>query len=131
MKVSKLAPVLFAERIEPCLELWEKRLGFKTTVSVPEGDHLGFVILERDGVEVMYQTWQSAAEDIAELGEQARSSRQFLFLEIADLAAFERALAGIAPVVPKRTTFYGMTEVIIHDPAGHVIVFAEPTARAS
>jgi hypothetical protein len=86
-------------------------------------------MLERDGVVVMYQTWASAAEDIASLGEQARSSRPFLFLEIADLPAFERALAGIPLVVPKRTTFYGMTEVIIRDPAGNVIVFAEPTAK--
>lgn len=127
MTFRKLTPVLFVEHIEPCLELWEKRLGFARVASVPEGDRLGFALLMRDGIEVMYQTWESLEKDIAPLGREQRTQRQFLFIEVDDLAAVEKQLRGIEPVVPKRQTFYGMTEVIVRDAAGHVLVFAQKT----
>lgn len=128
MSVRKITPVLFVERIEPCLELWEGRLGFKRVAEVPEGDRLGFAMLERDGVELMYQSYASVAHDIAPLADEVRHSRQFLFIEVDDLPALEPKLAGQPEVVPKRETFYGMTEVIVRDAAGHVIVFAQPKA---
>jgi hypothetical protein len=56
--IKKLAPVLIVDRIEPLLPLWGA-LGFHRTAEVPHGEALGFVILERDGVEVMYQTRDS------------------------------------------------------------------------
>lgn len=124
--LKRLTPVLTVERIEPCVELWEKRLGFTRTAEVPEGDHLGFIILARDGIEIMYQTWSSLEQDIAPLGRDLRTSRQFLFIEVEDLAAIEAQLKGVAYVVPTRTTSYGMREVIIRDPAGHAITFAQP-----
>jgi len=130
MSFKSLTPVLFAERIEPCVELWEKRLGFMRVADVAEEDHLGFAMLSRDGIVVMYQTWSSAAQDIAPLADEVRAGRQFLFVEVADLSAIEEQLRGIDYLIPKRRTFYGMTEVIIRDPAGHVLLFAqrEPAA---
>ena len=56
MKMNRLTPVLMVEAIEPCLPFWVDRLGFSKTVEVPHGDRLGFAILVRDGVELMYQT---------------------------------------------------------------------------
>jgi catechol 2,3-dioxygenase-like lactoylglutathione lyase family enzyme len=125
VKVNKLTPVLFVKSIEPCVDFWEKRLGFVRVAEVPEGDHLGFVLLVRDGVEVMYQTWSSVGEDIPPLGREVMTSRQFLYVDVDDLAAFETALAGIDYLLPKRKTFYGATEVIVRDPAGHVVTFAQ------
>lgn len=46
------------------------------------------------------------------------------------IAAIETQLKGIEYVVPKRDTFYGMTEVIVRDPAGHVVAFAQQTKRS-
>ena len=62
--IKKLTPVLMVDAIEPCLPLWVDRLGWNKTVEVPEGDRLGFVILEKDGAEVMYQTWESVEKDV-------------------------------------------------------------------
>ena len=129
MKVNKLTPVLFVKRIEPSVDFWEKRLGFSRVVEVPEGDHLGFVLMVRDGIEVMYQTWSSVGADIPPLEREAMTSRQFLYVDVDELAAFETALAGIDYVLPKRKTFYGATEVIVREPGGHVVVFAQ-TATA-
>lgn len=127
MKVRQLAPVLLVEEIEPVLSFWE-RLGFERTAEVPEGDRLGFVILERDGVQVMYQSRESVRRDIAPLAESPANA-SFLFITVDDLDAFERNI-DVTPVVPRRRTFYGADELIVRDAAGNVVTFAqfdEPT----
>ena len=122
--VKKLTPVLYVEAIEPCLDLWVKRLGFEKTVEMPEGDRLGFVILVKDGVEVMYQSRASVAKDVPAFANRSPGQTN-LFIEVEDLAAVERAVKGMTLALPRRKTFYGATEIGVQDPAGNVVVFAE------
>lgn len=124
MKISKLTPVLMVEAIEPVLDFWVKRLGFSKTTEVPHEGHLGFVILERDGIEIMYQTRASVAADIAPLASSPMKG-SFLFFQVDDLDAIEKALKGITPVVPRRKTFYGADELIVREPAGNIVTFAQ------
>ena len=49
---ESLTPVVYVERIEPCLDFWIERLGFRVTAEVREGRNLGFVLLARDEVVV-------------------------------------------------------------------------------
>ena len=127
MKFNRLTPVLMVEAIEPCLPFWIDRLGFEKTAEVPHGDSLGFAILNRDNVEVMYQTRQSVQDDIAPLASSPMKG-SFLFIGVEDLNAIEQALSGIEPVVPRRKTFYGADELIVKEPGGNVVTFAEFTA---
>lgn len=120
--MKKLTPVLFVEAIEPVLPFWVDRLGFETIAEVPEGDRLGFVILKRGDVEIMYQTRESVAGDIPPLADSPMRG-SFLFVEVEDLDAVEHALQGVEPVVPRRTTFYGADELIVREPAGNVVTF--------
>lgn len=122
--MKKLTPVLYVEHIEPALPFWVDRLGFQQVMEVPEGDALGFVILAKDGVEVMYQTRASVANDIPALANTPMRG-SLLFIEVGDLDAIERALQGIEPVVPRRTTFYGADELVVREPAGNVVTFAQ------
>lgn len=126
MKLKKLAPILIVDRIEPLLPLWDA-LGFRRTVEVPHGDALGFVILERDGIEVMYQTRASVGADDPRVLEGAHApGTTALFLEVDDLDAFVSALPqGTDVVNARRQTFYGSTETIVRDGAGNVITFAQ------
>lgn len=73
----------------------------------------------------MYQSRASVAADLPSLA--ADEYRTVLFIEVDDLDAVERSMEGIEVVQPRRTTFYGMTEIGIHEPGGNVIVFAQPT----
>ena len=59
----KITAVLIVEEIEKSLEFWVDRMGFTKTVEVPEGDRVGFVILVRDGAELMMQTLASVRKD--------------------------------------------------------------------
>jgi uncharacterized glyoxalase superfamily protein PhnB len=128
MQMKKLTPVLTVDRVEPCAEFWTSRLGFRRTAEVPHGDALGFVILEKDGVEVMYQSRASVAADLPALAEERH--RTVLFIEIDDLDAVERAMDGVEVVNPRRRTFYGMEEIAVREPGGSVVVFAQPAAES-
>ena len=130
--MRKLTPVLIVEAIEPCLSFWVDRLGFAKTAEVTEGDRLGFVILAKDGVEVMYQTVASVQHDAPSvLGGHSGVGRPSaaLFMEVSDVSAIEQAVGGLEHVVPRRTTFYGTDEVGVREPAGHVVIFAQQVAQ--
>lgn len=120
----KLTPVLFVEEIEPCLGFWVDRLGFEKTVEVPEGNKLGFVILVKDNVEIMLQSYASADKDVPSLAKEFRQSRTFLYVEVPDLDAIAAKLKDARVVMPLRKTFYGMKEISVREPGGHVVCFA-------
>jgi hypothetical protein len=122
---KKLTPVLMVDAIEPCLPLWIDQLGWTKTVEVPEGDKLGFVILAKDGVEVMYQTYASVEKDTGKPLKRAVGTSVALFLEVSDLDAIEKQLRGVPLVLPRRRTFYGMDEVGVAEAGGHTVVFAQ------
>lgn len=123
--MKKLTPVLVVDRVEACAEFWTGRLGFARTAEVPHGGELGFVILERGGVELMYQSRASVADDLPPLA--ADEYRTVLFIEVDDLDAVERAMQGVEVVQTRRTTFYGTTEIGIREPGGNVVIFAQRT----
>ncbi len=122
--IKKITSVLYVESIEPCLDLWIKRLGFEQTVTVPEGDKLGFAILAKDGVEVMYQTRDSVAKDVPAFASR-QPGQTNLFIEVASIDEVEKAMKGITLLLPRRKTFYGATEIGVQDAAENVIMFAE------
>lgn len=123
-KMKKLTPVLYVEAIEPVLSFWEDRLGFERTIEVPQDDRLGFVAFTKDGVEIMYQTRASIAADVPQLSETPMGGA-LLFIEVDDIDAVEAALEGVEHVHPRRTTFYGATEIIVREPGGNAVTFAE------
>lgn len=132
-EMRKLSPLLTVEAIEPCLPFWVERLGFAKTVEVPDGSSLGFVILAKDGVEIMYQSRASVAKDIPPMASGAAGAMPAmgLFIEVGDIDAVEQSLSGVPHVIPRRKTFYGMDEVVVRDPGGYVVVFAQPTAATA
>lgn len=123
--MKKLTPVLYVDDIEKNLPFWVDRLGFEKTVEVPHEDRLGFVILQKGNVEVMYQSMASLETDLPAVLENARNSRNFLYIEVGNLEDVISKLEGMDVVVPKRKTFYGATEIAYHDPSGHIICFAQ------
>jgi uncharacterized glyoxalase superfamily protein PhnB len=126
ISIKKLTPVLVVDAIEPCLSFWTDRLGFEKTVEVPEGDQLGFVILVKDDIEVMYQTWASVKNDIPKLAEGAPKHQTVLYIEVSDVDLVEKALKGTTVVVPRRQTFYGMDEIGVREPGGNLVLFSQP-----
>ena len=123
----KITSVLLVDEIEKSLPFWVERMGFEKTVEVPEGDRLGFVILVRDGAELMLQTIASARKDAPVFVPEVPASRASLFIEVEDFADVLKRLAGYPVALAERTTFYGMREIGVIEPGGHNAIFAART----
>ncbi len=120
----KITPVLIVEEIERSLPFWIDRMGFVKTVDVPDGDRLGFVIVVRDGAELMLQTIESVRKDVPQFAPKARSNDVGLFIEVDDFDDVLKRLEGYPIALAERTTFYGMREIGVYEPSGHTIIFA-------
>jgi uncharacterized glyoxalase superfamily protein PhnB len=127
-EVKKITPLLFAEEIEPCIQFWTKKIGFQKTIEVPEGNKIGFVMLEKNGLELMYQNFASVDKDNAIIGAAVRKGPSFLYVEVADIDATLGAIKGAEIVMPMRTTFYQSKEFGVRDPVGHYLIFAQQGA---
>jgi uncharacterized glyoxalase superfamily protein PhnB len=126
--MQSLTPILIVDAIELCLDFW-KRLGFSVTIEVPEGDALGFVILNNGPVEVMYQTRASVAKDVPSMAKFPSSS--ILYIHVTNIDEIIAAVSGAPVLIPKRTTFYGATEYSVQEPGGSAVSFSEVSAHAS
>ncbi len=117
--MKKLTPVLCVENIEACLPFWVEHLGFEKTMEVPEGDGLGFVCLVNGNVEVMLQSNASIEKDVPALAREP--FRAALYIEVDDFEPIAAIAEKLDVVVPRRTTFYGATEIGVRDPAGNIL----------
>lgn len=125
MLVKKITPVLFVPEVEACVKFWVDRFGFEKTVEVPEGGKLGFAMLQKGNVELMYQSYASADKDVTNISQQVRKGPTFLYVEVDSLNETIASIQGSEVVMPVRDTFYGSKEIGIKDPAGHHITFAQ------
>ena len=122
--VRKLTPILLVDRIEPCLPFWVDRLGFKITAELPHEGRLGFVILVRDGAEVMYETRALMENDIPELAGGSIPGSTILYFDVSNIEDTMRRLEGVEIVVPLRQTTYGRAEIFVREPAGNIVAFS-------
>jgi uncharacterized glyoxalase superfamily protein PhnB len=120
--MNKITANLIVDSIPEGLRFWVDRLGFEKTVEVPHEKEIGFVILKRGGVELMLQSRASLRGDIPAAAEGPHHAT--LYIEVPDLAPIRKALEGWPQVMPERTTFYGAREIIVKDPAGHLVLFS-------
>ena len=127
---QKLTPVYVVDWIEPCVDFWVGRFGFTKTVEVPEGDHLGFVALSRDGVEIMYQSRTSLVRDVPDLGHFPLDDSSIGYIEVGSLDEVLDKLDGVEVAIPVRKTFYGTTEIGIRGPGGRIVIFSARQAGA-
>ena len=129
--INKSTPILHVASVEPAVKFWTERFGFKATIEVPEGDHIGFVALEKNGIELMYQTYSGMKADPANpLANAVEKGPTFLFMEVPDIQQTIRSLKGAEIVQGLHDTFYGSKEVIAREPGGHYVIFSQlPAAK--
>lgn len=125
---KSLTPVLIVDEVEPCVQFWMDRLGFEKPQDVPGDDgKLVFAILQKDGIEIMYQTKKSVADDSPSQKGELTGHSTVLFITVpsmGDLDAIEKAVKGAPMVKERHQTFYGSTEFYIREPGGNVVGFA-------
>lgn len=125
MTIKKITPVLLVDEVEPCVGFWKERLGFEVAIEVPEGDKIGFVSLQKEGVELMYQSYASVEKDTSYSAQGYVKGPSFLYIEVDSLDDVIAATKSASVVMPERKAFYGAREIGVRDPAGHVLTFAQ------
>jgi uncharacterized glyoxalase superfamily protein PhnB len=126
MALTHLTPVLIVDHVEPCIQFWVDRFGFTATNQVPgENGRLVFASIDKDGVELMYQTRASVLAEAPEQAAELNGRSIVLFIAVDDFDAAELALAGAPVVKPRHQTFYGSTEIYVREPGGHTVGFAK------
>ncbi|MBI4816363.1 MAG: VOC family protein [Deltaproteobacteria bacterium] len=123
--LKKLTPVIVVEEIEPHLSFWVDLLGFEIAIEVLEGERLGFVILAKDGVELMMQSRASLRVDNPKIAGEPYREHTPLYFEVDDLDGIKRALVGADVLIAERTTFYRARETIVRTSYGQVVTFAQ------
>ena len=123
----KITAVLVVASIETSLPFWTGRMGFEKIAEVPEGDHIGFVILMQNGVELMLQSTDSVRKDVPQFA-PVLSGPSSLFVEVDDFEDTLKRLSDYPIAMPERTTFYGMREIGVREPGGHIVIFAARVA---
>src|SRR5438309_4353579 len=124
--INKSTPILHVKAVEPSLKFWTERFGFKATIQVPEGDHIGFAAIENGSIELMFQTYEGMKGDANNpLAKAVDQGPSFIFMEVPDINAVIDALKGAEIVQGLHETFYKSKEVVAKEPGGHFVIFSE------
>ena len=125
-RLKQLTPVLVVESVEPCIRFWSDRFGFKSANEVPGPDgKLIFASVQKEGVEVMYQTRSSVIAERPDAAAELVGHSVALFLTVDNLDPVEKAVAGAPVVKARHKTFYGSTELYVREPGGNIVGFAQ------
>jgi hypothetical protein len=128
--MKSITPLITVDAIEPCLPFWTDKMGFEVTVTVPHEDAIGFAILKKGDLELMYQTRASIDADLGEsgapagLGTEMAEGTSTLYITVDSLDELLPALGDTEVVVPRRKTFYGADEIFVRPPCGTVVGLA-------
>ena len=122
--INKSTPILHVKTVEPGLKFWTERFGFRPTIQVPEGDHIGFAAIDNGTVELMYQTYQGM-KDSGPLSQAAEQGPSFIFMEVPDIYAISKALHQTEIVQDIHETPYGAKEIVAKEPGGHYVIFSQ------
>ena len=101
--MTKLTPVLTVDRIEPSLEFWTKRLGFRKMAEVGEKGALDFVMDVPLKVTVEIGGARMLVRDVLQLGKGSIVELDRMTGEPADVLVNERLVArGEVTVIDER-----------------------------
>ncbi|MES2428426.1 MAG: VOC family protein [Bacteroidota bacterium] len=123
--METLAPNIFTRDMKATVAFYEQ-LGFKITMSVPEdGDDQVWAMMVNGSVTLMFQTYESLANDLPEISRTDGGSL-LLYITLKDINGFFERINGKVTVLKGlEKTFYGATEFSIKDNNGYVLTFAE------
>ena len=123
--MESLAPNIFVNNMKETIAFY-KLLGFNITMSVPEsGDDLVWAMMTNGSVTMMFQTYDSLADDLPEI-HRTDGGSLLLYINLKGITPFFEKLKDKVTVLKGlEKTFYSATEFSIKDNNGYVLTFAE------
>lgn len=123
--MESISPNIFTNDMKATVAFY-RLLGFETTMTVPEtGDELVWAMMSNGAVTMMFQTFESLADDMPQISRNNGGSL-LLYLSVKDIKSFFEAIKNEVTVLKSlEKTFYGATEFSILDNNSYVLTFAE------
>jgi lactoylglutathione lyase len=124
--LKKLTPNLMVEDVGQTLTFYQDILGFHVVTTLPETAPFDFAIVQRDGVELMFQSRQSLSDNVPALTGSTIGASQTFYIEVTGIADLYQQLRDkVDIVVDFHTTFYGTQEIYFRDINGYILSFSE------
>ncbi|MFA6245944.1 MAG: VOC family protein [Mucilaginibacter sp.] len=123
--MESISPNIFVSDMKATVSFY-RILGFEITMSVPEtGDDLVWVMMSNGKVTLMFQTFESLADDLPEINRTDGGSL-LLYINLTNIQSFFEGIKDKVTVLKGlEKTFYGATEFSILDNNNYVLTFAE------
>jgi uncharacterized glyoxalase superfamily protein PhnB len=123
--MESLAPNFFVKDINATLNFY-KLLGFQVIATVPEtGDNLVWAMMMKGNVTVMFQTFESLADELPNIS-RTNGGSLLLYIKLTDIRGFfEEVKDKVTILKGLEKTFYGATEFSVVDNNNYVLTFAE------
>ncbi len=130
MKLQKLTPNLVVKDVQRSVAFYEKVLGMKLAMSVPDAAPYVFAAVNSGGVEIFFNDHAAVAHDYPGLVERPIGGTLTQYIEVHDLQAVMAAVTGAGAKITMaiKDQFYGMREFAFADPDGWVITVAQRIA---
>jgi lactoylglutathione lyase len=127
--LKKLTPNLMVEDVARTLAFYREMLGFEVLTTLPDQEPFDFAIVQRDGVELMFQSRASLSQNVPALTGSPIGASQTFFIEVTGILDLYEALRDqVEIVVDLHTTFYGTQEFYFRDINGYILSFSEAAA---
>ena len=124
--LKKLTPNLMVEDVGWTLDFYRETLGFEILTTLPKQAPFDFAIVQRDGVELMFQSRLSLSENVPALTGSPIGASQTFYIEVTGIRDLYESLRDkVEIVVDFHTTFYGTQEFYFRDINGYIIAFSE------
>jgi uncharacterized glyoxalase superfamily protein PhnB len=131
LMLKKLTPNLMVEDVQQTLSFYRDVLGFKVLMTLPDQPPFDFAIIQRDQVELMFQSRASLSENVPALTGHPIGASQTFYIEVEGLTNLYKNLRDqVDIVVDLHTTFYGTREFYFRDVNGYILSFTEPASSA-
>lgn len=93
-------------------------------------DHPAFAILEWEGAKLMLQTRESLGADMPDVEICAPNGSSTVYLRGLSPASVLEKLPPVAIITGPTLSWYGMMELYVRDPDGHILCLAAPEGDA-
>ena len=127
--LKKLTPNLMVEDVARTIAFYREVLGFQVLTTLPEQEPFDFAIVQRDGVELMFQSRASLSDNVPALTGVPIGASQTFYIDVEGIRDLYQALHDkVEIVVDFHTTFYGTQEFYFRDINGYILSFSEPAS---
>ncbi len=117
------------ENVNETVDFYNKILGFKITMTVPETGQYDWAMVAHGNTTLMFQAKKNILEEYPVLSNQSVGGGLTFFLEVENIDKIYNQLKDNTKCVKElHVTLYGMKEFAIQDCNGFVLTFAERQA---